>query len=131
MRYGDGIPSNNLKSEALWQYIMKSVEQDEQLKIEMEEAIGKGEKIFQHTSLHQEGIIHPSTKKEGHCNSLTFDEYGAVGDLEAENEKEIAEKIFDLGFAICDEEDFQHTLLADDKNKKPIKKRKQTIEIEG
>lgn len=130
MRYKDEIPISDLHGEALWQYIVKCVEQDEQLKTEMEEAIKVGAKTFYHTSLHQEGIIHPSTKKEGVLQFTYFDECGAVGDLEAENAKEMTDKLFDLGFSLCEKEDLQYTLLADDKNKKSIKKTKQAIEME-
>lgn len=130
MRYRDGILTNDLTGEALWQYIMKCVEQDEQLKMEMEKAIKEGMRTFHHTSLQEEGIIHPSTKKEGVLQFTYFDKYGAVGDLEAEGEKQMTDKIFDLGFSLCEEEDFQYTLLADDKNKKSINKSKQSIEIE-
>ncbi|MGJ9459929.1 hypothetical protein [Oceanobacillus sp. CF4.6] len=130
MRYRDGIPTNDLTGEALWQYIMKCVEQDEQLKMKMEEAIKEGTKTFRHTSLQQEGIIHPSTKQEAVIQFTYFDKYGAVGDLESESGKEMTDKIFNLGFSFCEVEDFQYTLLAGDKDKKPINKSKQNLEIE-
>lgn len=130
MKGRDGIPPNNLEGEALWEEIIRSVERDEQLKLEVKEAIEEGKKSFHHISLQQEGIIHPSSKKDGALQFTYFDKYGAIGDLEAKNVKEMTDKLFDLGFSLCEEEDFQYTLLADDKNKKVNKKTIQAIEME-
>lgn len=106
------MKKQELEGDLLWEQILKEVEREEKLKRELINAVKDGERCFNLLSLEQEGIVHPSSKKEGSLQFTYFDSKGAVGDLESSTIKELVNKIVELGFMLCTKENFQFTLLA-------------------
>lgn len=127
------LTRKNLSGDELWSEIERSVAQTNLEIKELQHKIENGLTTFKNEYLKQEAIIHPSTKRTGDLQFTYFDELGAVGDIEAVNEKEMAEKIHVFGFVVCDKEDFKNSILADEnKIEKKVKKKlkKLIVEIE-
>lgn len=112
----------SLTGEALLKEIEKSVERSEQEISELEKMLNDGQVCFHNTILKQEAIVHPSSKQSGNIQFSYFDELGAVGDIQAENEAEMAKKIHEYGFMPCDENDFKYSILAKEKTSRTKRK---------
>lgn len=95
----------------------------------LKEVLESGHKTFNHPVLKQEGFIHPSSKAEGVIQFTYFDEFGPVGDFEADTVEELAWKIYQYGFVPCEEKDIKYSILAEKKEKKVFKNRENELEL--
>lgn len=106
----------NDSGDLIWEQIIKDVEKSEHLKVEITNELINGRRCFQNKNLKQEGFVHPSSKLSGELQFSYFDSHGAVGDLEASDEQELASKLVEMNFLLCDEKDFKYSLLGSQQN---------------
>ena len=79
--------------------ILQRVEEKESIVHHMVDQVKGGKRIFKSDS--QEGIIHPSSKRQTSYQFSYFDQWGVVGDIERDNIPDLVTTINDLGFKLA------------------------------